>query len=397
MEFSIPAYYIDSETNDYVKTYLYDDVIGKKLLLIEPYGWFRIVNPVILNDGIKEIKTIKAFSLEDELNDCTISSWEGTFPLYNLTNPNDPDTVFGMIKALKPSWNIGYVSPTIWGYWRTFNISEKTLYKFLKDDIQKIYRCVFIFDTYTRTINAYTIEELATGSIMAMSHDNLLKNIKTHHLDEEIITRLEVFGAGDIDIREINPRGDNYLYNFDYFMNEKWLPDETGQNGLIAAWNAYKIVWQSRQGLYDDLMILFRIYNSNLLNAQTKLTILENQWNGLKTRASDYADYGTSSAKQTIYDQIQADLKTLEPQIRTQKQAVATAQSSLQDIMIRIQVLNDDLSFSLNFTTAQLQTLDTITFSDKIVNDSFADVNVDFAGEPITATLINSGTLMVNG
>ena len=397
IEFSLPAYFYDGETGEYVQTHLYNEVVGKKLLLVEPYGWFRIVNPVVKNDGVKEIKEVTALSLEDELNDCTISAWEGTFPLYNLTSPNDPDTVFGMIKALKPSWNIGYVSSKIWGYWRTFSISEKTLFSFLKDDIQKIYQTVILFDTYNRTINAYTLDELATDSIMSMSHDNLIKNIKTQHLDDDIVTRLEVFGAGDIDIREINPRGDNYLYNFDYFMNEKWLPEETGQTGLIAAWNAYKIVWQSRQGLYDDLMILFRIYDSNLLNAQTKLTILENQWNGLKTRASDYADYGTSSAKQTIYDQIQADLKALEPQIRTQRQAVATAQSSLQDIMIRIQADNNDLSFSRNFTTAQLQTLDTITFSDKIVNDSFADVNVDFAGEPITATLINSGTLMVNG
>ena len=169
VEFEIPAHYFDDD-GERQSTPLYDSVVGKMLLKIDPIGFFRITNPVIINEGLDERKVVKAFSLEDELNDTTISAWEGTFPLFRPSS-DAADSVLGMITALRPSWRVGRVSPAISGAWRTFQVTTKSLYEFIKDDLQKLYQAVFTFDTYERTINVSTIEELASGSILSLSHD----------------------------------------------------------------------------------------------------------------------------------------------------------------------------------------------------------------------------------
>ena len=47
VEFEMPKYYYDKDIGDYIETHLYNEVVGKKLLRIDPYGWFRIVDPKV--------------------------------------------------------------------------------------------------------------------------------------------------------------------------------------------------------------------------------------------------------------------------------------------------------------------------------------------------------------
>ena len=181
INFEIPAYIFDDETQSYVQTHLYNEVVGRKLLLVENVGWFRIQDPHTSSSGVQEVKQIQAFSLECELADSNISSWDGTFPLYNTTDPTN--SVLGMIVALKPSWSIGYINPKIQNYFRTFSINETSLYDFLMNQVQDLYQTAIIFDTYERSINCYDIDELATSSILSMNHDNLVKELDIYLKD----------------------------------------------------------------------------------------------------------------------------------------------------------------------------------------------------------------------
>ena len=397
VEFSIPSQTYDQNTGEFVPTPHYGDVLGKRLVLIEPFGWFRLVNPEISNDGIAEIKTVRGLSLESELMDTTIAGWDGTFPLFDILNPQNPNTILGMVTALRPSWRVGRVSPSLMNHWRTFSISEMTIYEFLKNTIQRLYQGVFIFDTYERTINMYTLQELSSSSIVSMNHDNLIKNVTSRFLDDEIVTRMAVFGAGDVSIREINPDGSVFLRNYDYFMNESWLPDETGANGLIARWTAYKALMESRRPTYSDLMVLWRVYNSSLLCATTKLSLLESQLNGHRTRQREFVSHSNSPAIQDIYNDIQNQIRQLEPRIIEQRQIIDHARAELTAVNNRLNEINAELRVEDHFTLEQLLTLDNITFSDTLVAEAFADVNVNFAGDPITSAVVNSGNLTVSG
>ena len=59
VEFEIPAFFYDDDGKR-KDTPLYDSVVGKMLLKIDPIGFFRITNPTIVNDGLAEKKVVTA-------------------------------------------------------------------------------------------------------------------------------------------------------------------------------------------------------------------------------------------------------------------------------------------------------------------------------------------------
>ena len=206
---------------------LYDKVVGKRLILVEPYGYFVLAKPKETGDGIKKYKECSAYSLERELEDKKIASIEGTYKLYDATNPDNADTILGMVHKIAPSWNVGTVDADLFDASRHISLSEKNLYEWLMNEIQQTYMCVFSFDTYTRTINVKAVKNLGKHTSVFLSKDNAITKLTTEECSDDIITCLEVYGAdSDVNIRKVNPRGDNYIYNYDYFMNEKWFPGE---------------------------------------------------------------------------------------------------------------------------------------------------------------------------
>src|SRR5699024_8393506 len=104
---------------DGIKNPVYDSISGFRMVEIEPYGKFILMNPERKSDGIKDYKSCVAYSLEYEFTKTTLILEEGT---YNLYNPADnKETLVGLVCAAMPSWGVGYVSPTLYGKYRTFD------------------------------------------------------------------------------------------------------------------------------------------------------------------------------------------------------------------------------------------------------------------------------------
>ncbi len=397
LTFKMPEKIFNKNTDKYEVTPHYYDVAGKRLIRIDPFGYFQFENPREQNDGVSVWKECKAKSLEAEFMFKNISGFEGTLPLYDLLNPKNPETVLGIVLGLMPSWNIGYVDSKVWDYWRTFKISQKNLYNFIKQDIQKIFRCLFQFDTYNREISVYAVETLSIDSRLSLSLNNVLKSIDIEEYSEDIVTCLEVYGAGDLDIRELNPRGDNKLYNFDYFMNEKWLPDETEANGLIAKWNSYKDYFVLKKTEYAALTVEWRIYNASLLNETAKLKNLEREYEVNKNAQGALIQAGITGMANSQYATRQNALIRLDREITTQKAFVVAIQKDLDRINVLLADISAGLQFDKWFTADQIKTLASITFEDTITADSFVVVDNDFTGEPILSGLINNATISING
>ncbi len=226
LEFSLPAY-IDGK-----KTPHYDDVVGMKIVdvrsrdtgdgKIHGFGQFILVDPSEESDGVRRVKTCKAYSLEYEFQKKNITLEEGT---YNFYSPYDTEnTIIGRILEKMPEWKIGYIDPDLYGKYRTFDVTEDVVYNFIKSDVQESYGCIFEFDTYERTINIVSVENEPEAKPIYLSPERLIKEVEIEEDSDSIVTCVDVSGADGVTIRSVNPTGTNKIYNLDYFMTTANFP-----------------------------------------------------------------------------------------------------------------------------------------------------------------------------
>lgn len=110
------------------------------------------------------------------------------------------------------------VDNSLIGKYRTYEVSDENLYNFIKNTLQQSYSCIFDFDTYNRVINVKDVSSTVPTNPLYISLDNLAKEITIEEDTESIITRLDVNGAEGVDIRDVNPTGNNKIINLDYYM-----------------------------------------------------------------------------------------------------------------------------------------------------------------------------------
>lgn len=162
-------YLIDGEVFPY-----YDRVLSKKLILIDDIGYFLITEVNETDDGIVKQKTVTAYSLETELAFKKLNLFDGTYKFYDPLNVEN--TLMGKILSTS-NWKIGQIDADLWNLYRTFEIPDSTVYEFLMNDVENSYECVFLFDSFTRTVSAYTLQNLIKNTDIILSYNNLIQNI----------------------------------------------------------------------------------------------------------------------------------------------------------------------------------------------------------------------------
>lgn len=352
LTFSIPQQIDGIETNNY------DLIVGKKLVLVEDAGWFKLENPKISSDGIIEIKQCTAYSLETEFRQKNITSLNGTYKFYDPIAPQD--SLLGIIIDEIPSWSLGNIDSELWTKFRTFDVDEQNLYSFIMEDVAQTFECVFTFDTFNKEVNVQAIGNIGSSTSIFLSFDNLLKQVSIDENSEEIITALKVYGGNDLDIRSVNPNGTDVIYDFTYFKTTEWI----GQD-LIDAIDDYEVLQISLTVSYQTNLSSLKTKNVELLQLNTELTTLNSELLALediqKTRIQASLDYSD------IYSQIlskETEINTKESQVTDKENEISAVESTLDDI-------NNQLELSNNFTLAQIEELDTITIEDTYQDGSF--------------------------
>ena len=169
ISFDIPSV-IDGEPNP-----LYDDVTGFKQIFTKCYGIYETMNPSTEADGIMEVKHVQGYSYEKTLETKKFFIEEGTFNFWNPASPTD--TVLGRVLEVAIGWSVGYVSPTLIGRYRTFDQYDDYLLSFMYSHAPEKYRCVFVFDTYKKTINVYDADEERPTLPIYLDFDNLIESL----------------------------------------------------------------------------------------------------------------------------------------------------------------------------------------------------------------------------
>ena len=169
-------------------------------------------------------------------------------------------SLLGMIFDNIPGWSINSVDSELLQtidtetgqqviMTRTFDISDKTVYDFLMNDVEDAFQCIFIFDILNKTIDVKTVENAKKDTSIYMSFDNLLTNTDVQEQSDQIVTALGVYGNSELSIAGVNPTNSAVIYDFSYFMDEKWM-----SNSLIQAIKNWESLLDTYTQPYKDAL-----------------------------------------------------------------------------------------------------------------------------------------------
>lgn len=293
LEFDVPA--VSNEP-------CYEYVQTNRLVHIEKIGWFRIAKVTESSDGVSELKTVYAESLQSVFKHRGVSCQERVFSVYNPADPRDervdindeaavPSVVGQMYQQLGikqtimatdipvytpfKTWTVTYVSRELYSdvdgaVFRTVAQSDTNGYDWMVNNVENAFNVIFCFDFENKAIQIKTVDEIVERANLCLSFANFMKNIDIDEDAENITTVLSCSGDG-VDISLVNPTGAKYITDFSYYMdkvNHRWMSDE-----LIDALERWHELFESQREIYASFMSsLCSIYK---LQEQTNTSLKE--------------------------------------------------------------------------------------------------------------------------
>lgn len=349
----------------------YDLLAGMRIIDVQGYGQFLLHNPVETDNGIVKIKECTGYSLEYEFNNKYLSIEEGT---YNFWNPFSPDsTILGIIMSEMPSWGLGTVSSDLIGKYRTFSADSVTIYDFMKSDLQNTYACIFDFDTYNRTINVRSVNDRISRKPVYISTSNLAKEIEIEENLDELITVLDVNGAEGVDIRSVNPMGENRIYNLDAYMTEEYFSAD-----MITKWNNWKSAFENNQTTYYSLVVA---QNMQITRYATETAVLGDLKGDLTLLESKKAvllqTIGIDNSAQSELNTVNSQIRSKNNEIESQETTLTQIQTQINNYIKQLKQINEATSFSTFFTDREMLILDRYFKCGALTDSSFVADNVD--------------------
>lgn len=345
VEFEYPSQINGEKTNEY------DLLTGMRVIDVQGYGQFVLQNPKEVDDGVIKKKECIAYSLEYELTDKEINLEEGT---YCFWNPFAPDSsILGIINQEVPSWTIGTVSNDLIGKYRTFSINGKSIYDWMRSDLQEKYECIFDFDTYNRKINVRSVKDIISTKAVYLSTDNLIKEIEISENTDELITALDVYGADGVNIRSVNPMGTNRIYNLDAYMNSQYFTDD-----MVTKWNLWKDTFASYQQPYYQLVVAQNMQISRYTTEESALTELNGELKALEaTQSTLHQMLAVDNSVSSQLSKINSDISAKKSEIEQQERLLKSIQSQIDSYTSQIKDINKRTSFDSFFTVEEMRIL----------------------------------------
>lgn len=385
--FNYPKY------SDGKSTPLYDELIGDRLIQIDPFGIFIVAEVEEQAEGRECVKEVTAYSREYELGAKQAIFAEG---VYNFWNPADVEnTLLGMVVRCTRNWKIGSVSSSLIGRHRTFDsVTDVKILDFLLNTVQETFGCVFVFDTYHRVINVVDADEATVMVPVYLSAQNLIKECSMSETTDNMFTKLYVQGADDVTIMNVNPAGDSYLYNLDYYISKGELPAE-----LAAKWLDWQNEIFTNQPYYTSLVALRNSAGARYLTEKARLTDMQNQLCTLDNTRATFLQMQMSAINDDTYQYFEERLAdtgveytAIEADVAEQKALLEEIQAEYQEHAANIAAVNDKLRLNAYFTSDELDILEHYFKEDTFADSTFAVFDVDIEGNEDFST---SGTAAV--
>lgn len=351
-----------------VNTPHYSDVVGMRIIDLKDWGQFVLIDPEETSDGVRKLKSCKAYSLEYEFAKKNITLENGT---YNFWNPLSPDnTIIGRILEKFPDWSVGYIDPSLVGKYRTFEVIDDKVYNFIKSNVQETYGCIFEFDTYKRTINVVSTalgDDTEPPKPIYLSSERLVKEVKISEDSDSIITCLDVNGGDGVSIRSVNPTGTNKIYNLDYFMNETNFSED-----FIEKWRAWESDCEQQKTHYFNTTMEYNLQVARLVTEQAALTDLKGELTSLENvQATIIQGIAQNLKEQDDLDEVNADIKAMKRKISNKESLIESINEDIEDLLSSLSNVNSMLSMENYFTDKELSILQKYFIEDSLQDESF--------------------------
>ena len=367
----------------------YDDFQEDRLIMIQGISWYKIhVETNIEDTGIS--KSITANSLEctlcnKRLIDFECNTGEILYDDYVRTIFYDPSNPKGSllhrVLNVAPSWSVGHVDASLADMQRSFDVDDNDVYSFLTGDVSEAFNCLFIFDTFNQTVNAYDLDNYGEDTSIYVSMDNLAQSM-TESIDENsIITCYRVNGGDGIYINEVNPNSTNKIYNFEYYLPEM---EESIQNKV----KAYNEKYQSLKPQYEEIMKRLGDQIGVIQDLETRLPdsldskdwtkygleFLDSKVKSFKNIDEVYCAQGMNkpdSFNYNLYQQNLEDLNNVTAEYNKRKTEVDSATDVYNSIIAERNAVQSQLDMDKWFTKDEWKTLDSYVVEETYSNDNY--------------------------
>lgn len=384
LSFTVSKYY--GENNEL--NILYDELKTERFIYLDEDECYVIKS---ISEQNEKIKTVTAYSREKKLFKITAEFEDISLTL--KTPYDDIEGCFSLDELLYDAtgWHIGYVSPKVlYKSNETIlnNITKETeatltteeklryqesvstnWYDYINNDISEQFECFPVFNSYDKTIDLYSDEELGNDPNLILSYDNYLKNIECVSDTEDIITKLTLSGNDDLTISEVNPSGDTYVENFSYFIESKEMSDS-----LITALELYYKMVKIRAVEWNRLREEKAEKESVMTAKKTELLLVYSTIKSVEFAISQSSDEAFNSKQQERLVELNDKKVLLERDINLLNTEINLLQESIENInkLCKKKYATDE-NGRLIFNEQLLNELKDFIYQDTYSNDSITE------------------------
>ena len=384
LSFTVSKYYgEDNKLN-----ILYDELKTERFIYLDEDECYVIKS---ISEQNEKIKTVTAYSREKKLFKITAEFEDISITL--KTPYADIEGCFSLDELLYDAtgWHIGYVSPKVlYKSNETIlnNITKETeatltteeklryqesvstnWYDYINNDISEQFECFPVFNSYDKTIDLYSDEELGNDPNLILSYDNYLKSIECVSDTEDIITKLTLSGNDDLTISEVNPSGDTYVENFSYFIESKEMSDD-----LITALELYYKMVKIRAVEWNRLREEKAEKESVMTAKKTELLLVYSTIKSVEFAISQSSDETFNSKQQERLVELNDKKVLLERDINLLNTEINLLQESIENInkLCKKKYATDE-NGRLIFNEQLLNELKDFIYQDTYSNDSITE------------------------
>ena len=259
---------------------------------LEDIGYFQMQAPLKNNDGVKETKSITAYSLEKEWEQ---HDWVGfkvntgeEDSLEQLATDNVDELGFAkeFVQFYRPDkqdlslihllltkmrgWSVrdADIDPILWNKIYRFESDNSNLYALATSIIAPKVECLFLFDTINKRIKAISKERLnyyTYDTNIFIGFRNLANTIDIDVDEDSVFTRFNVRGDDDLMCLDVN-YGESRVFDYSYFMREPYMSTTTAAK--ITAWQTWR---DSNRDDYIELSRSAAELNNNIYEVQYRV------------------------------------------------------------------------------------------------------------------------------
>jgi hypothetical protein len=333
--------------------YITDSNIGKEPL-------YKIFTPVVVNETLANLNEPPYVvnngndgnnAATPQIDTKTIFLYEGKYYQYYYLQG---------IKGFKNggAWDYAFLGSGDNGKRRTYSVSKSNHFNIIQD-IAELFKVWPVFET-TREKNGiirkqfYFKEEALKENFSGFHRGINLVDLTRRMDSENIVTKIYVEDQenqhakdGFVTIRtsKFNPWGENYYYNFQYYVNQQLM--NVTDNGTPLVERDMKILYSEVKGLNNEIYKLntenadLIVEIKNLKNRQKTLTL---QIAGQEERiASSQADLDATKSSDTDKKLIlgPTDIQTLNDNISAGKDNIKKWEDELSSVTLQLKELQD--------------------------------------------------------